>query len=75
MHPNELKDMEAHLAYSKKISELASSHQNEVTQLLDDMHHLHADLRAISDALQAAQTEIADVDCCLRLSGRAVDCR
>ena len=62
MHPNELKDIATHLSYSNKISELAGSHQKEVTQLLDNMHQLHADLRAMSDALQAAQEEIADKD-------------
>ena len=62
MYPNEMKDIEAHLAYSKKISELVSSHRQEVTQLLDEMRQLQAELRATSDAWHAAQDEIADKD-------------
>ena len=62
MYPNEMKDIEAHLAYSKKISELVSSHQQEVTGLLDEMRQLQTELRATSDAWHAAQVEIADKD-------------
>ena len=62
MYPNEVKDITAHLAYSNKISELARSHQHEVTQLLDDMHQLQSDLRALSDALHDAEQVIADKD-------------
>ena len=62
MHPDKMKDIEAHLAYSQKISELASSHRQEVTQLLDDMHQLQAELRTISDALREAEQVIADKD-------------
>ena len=62
MHPDKMKDIEAHLAYSQKISELASSHQQEVAQMLEDMRQLHAELRAMSDALREAEQVIADKD-------------
>ena len=62
MHPDKMKDIEAHLAYSQKISELASSHQQEVTQMLEDMRQLQAELRAMSDALREAEQVIADKD-------------
>ena len=62
MSPGKQRNIEEHLTYSHRLHGMAVSHQNELMPLLETIEQLQDDLRATSDALQAAEIEIADKD-------------
>lgn len=62
MSPGKERNIEEHLTYSHRLHGMVVSHQNELMPLLETIEQLQDDLRATSDALQAAEIEIANKD-------------
>ena len=62
-------EIETHLAYSKKLQELAVGHQQETAQLLKDIEQLHGDMQHLLDenkelraANEAKDARIAELE-------------
>ena len=56
------KDIESHLAYSKKLSELTAGHQLETAQLLEDMKQLREDAHTLLNENERLQAELKEKD-------------